>query len=212
MRIVSVNTSLPKEILWEGKSVRSSIFKRPQKGILNVGKLGVGNDTQCESKYHGGFLKAIYSYDSAYYALWKKSIDFNEWTAGMFGENLTTEGLQDDKVLLGNIYQAGTVQFKAIQPRIPCFKLNIPFNRKDIFSRFFEMPGYGTYYQVLQTGSLQAGDTIELIHASDSTISIADLVACYATRGADQKLLKKVLNCPFFPEGLRGDFEKFLRQ
>lgn len=211
MRILSVNTSLPKQILWEGKKVRTSIFKRPQKGSVPVGALGLDKDTQCEPKYHGGPLKAIYSYDQAYYERWKKSINFDAWTPGIFGENLTTEGLQDTQVYLANVYQAGTVKFKAIQPRIPCFKLNIPFRRKDILSHFFEMPGYGTYYQVVQSGSLKAGDEIKLIEASGSTVSIADLVSCYATRGDDQALLKKVLSCPFFPGELRTNFEKFIR-
>ena len=73
------------------------------------------------------------------------------------------------------------------------------------------MPGYGTYYQVVQSGSLKAGDEIKLIEASGSTVSIADLVRCYATRGDDQAHLKKVLSCPFFPSELRTNFEKFIR-
>lgn len=211
MQIVSVNTSLPKQLIWEGKKVKTSIFKRPVQGAQTVSNLCVGNDTQCEPKYHGGPLKALYSYDLYYYDVWKNTISFDAWEYGIFGENLTTTGMMDSQVFLGNIYKAGSVEFKAIQPRIPCFKLNIPFNRKDILSHFFDMPGYGTYYQVVQQGTLQEGDSIELVHASGSKISIADLVSCYASRGKDQNLLKKVLQCAHFPEELRANYEKFLK-
>jgi MOSC domain-containing protein YiiM len=210
MKILSINTGLPKTVEWDGKKVRSSIFKTRVEGPQKVTFLNVGTDTQCELKFHGGRNKALYSFDLHYYSQWKKKIEFGDWRYGIFGENLTTEGLSDDVVRVGNLYRAGTVSFRAIQPRIPCFKLNLPFGRKDILSKFYESGCYGTYFRVEEEGLLQAGDTIELIDQSPYEITIADFAKSYATKGRNQELLKKILDLPVFPEGIRKNYEKFL--
>ncbi len=210
MKILSVNTGLPKTVDWEGKKVRSSIFKTRADGPQKVTFLKVGDDTQCELKFHGGRDKAIYSFDNHYYKEWKRNLDFKDWRYGIFGENLTTQGLADDVVRIGNLYRAGTVSFRAIQPRIPCFKLNLPFGRKDILGKFYQSGCYGTYYRVEEEGVLQAGDDIELPEESPYEITIADFAATYACRGENQELLKKILDLPVFPDDIRKNYEKFL--
>ncbi|RZL12249.1 MAG: MOSC domain-containing protein, partial [Pedobacter sp.] len=83
---------------------------------------------QADLTVHGGALKAVYAYDISYYEHWKKILVRDDWGYGLFGENLTTEGMQDSTVFIGSVYKIGSVIFKAIQPRFPCFKLNIRFS------------------------------------------------------------------------------------
>ena len=210
MKIISINTGKPRDILWEGKTIQTSIFKKSVNGPQKVSYLHVGDDNQSDLKFHGGRDKAIYSFDNYYYNIWKTKIQFDNWSYGIFGENLTTEGLTDDLIRIGNIYQAGTVIFKAIQPRIPCLKLNLPFNRKCILPIFYQSEGYGTYYRVEEEGYFQSGDKIKLIEESPYPITIADLVLSYATKGKDQVLLKKILDSPVFPEDIRKNYAKFV--
>ena len=210
MRILSVNTAKPKTIIWEGKNIKTSIFKTSVEGPQKVSYLKVGDDTQCELKFHGGRNKAIYSYDYSYYEIWKSKIEHKNWSYGIFGENLTTEGLADDIIKIGNIYQAGSVIFKAIQPRIPCFKLNLPFRRNDMLNMFYNSKNYGTYFRVIKEGNIESGNSIKLIEESTCPYTISDLVEIYATRGKNQQLLINILDSPFFPEEIRQNYTKFL--
>jgi len=210
MKIISVNTGQEKEVEWEGKTVRTAIFKFPKKEAINVSFLRVGNDIQVDKKHHGGIDKAIYSYDKSYYKLWQKTIGEENLGYGTFGENFTTEGLADDNIKIGNIYKTGSVIFKATQPRIPCFKLNIALNRKDIYHLFYKAMHYGTYFSVLEEGKIEAGDDIQLIEESPFSITIRDLSEAYATKGQNQELLKKILELPILPDNLRKTYQKFL--
>jgi MOSC domain-containing protein YiiM len=210
MKIISVNTGQAKDLEWEGKTVRTAILKSQEREAVNVSFLTVGDDNQADVKHHGGTDKAIYSYDTSYYKLWQSTLEQDDLSYGTFGENFTTEGLSDHGIKIGNIYKAGSVVFKATEPRIPCFKLNIALNRKDMFQLFYKAMNYGTYFSVLEEGKVEAGDSIQLIEESLFSITIGDLSEAYATKGQNQGLLKNILDLPILPDNLRKIYKKFL--
>ncbi len=137
MKLLSLNVGLPQTYSYQGKEVATSIFKSAVEGSRSVSKTNIEGDGQGDLVHHGGEMKAVYSYDIAYYEHWKNILQRNDWNYGLFGENLTTKGLTDDKVLIGNIYKIGSVYLKAIQPRFPCYKLNIRFEMHDMLQQFY---------------------------------------------------------------------------
>jgi MOSC domain-containing protein YiiM len=209
MKLLSLNVGQPKTVNWKGKEIETSIFKYPVEGKKAVSLLNIEGDKQSDLRYHGGRDKAIYAYDNAHYEAWKKSIDRDEWSFGLFGENLSTEGLDDAKVQIGDIYKIGSVLIQATQPRIPCFKLNICFERADMTALFYDSKRFGIYFRVLEEGILQAGDAIELIEMGSYSISIAEIIDCFTSKGKDKKLLKQILDIPILPDGIRKNFLSF---
>mgnify|MGYP000117479380 CR=1 FL=1 len=209
MKLLSLNVGQPKRVNWKGKEIETSIFKYPVEGRKAVSLLNIEGDKQADLRYHGGRDKAIYAYDKAHYEAWQTHIDRKEWSFGLFGENLSTEGLEETEVLIGNIYQIGSVVIQATQPRIPCFKLNICFEREDMTALFYNFKRYGIYFRVLEEGVLQAGDSIELVETSSYSISITEMIDCFTSKGKDKKRLQQILDIPILPDGIRKNFLSF---
>ena len=210
MKVISLNTGKPRPFCYNGKEGFTSIFKSPVEGERKVSALNIEGDAQTDLTVHGGELKAVYSYDISYYHHWRNILNRDEWSYGLFGENLTTEGLTDDKVFIGNVYRAGSVCLKAIQPRFPCFKLNIRFGIEDMLQQFMQQGKNGIYFSVVEEGSLQAGDSIKLVEASKYKITIQQLVEAYYNKGADKMIVEQILAIEFLPERLRKAFESFV--
>lgn len=211
MKLLSLNVGIPKDFEYQGKTVSTSIFKAAVDGKLNVSFLNIEGDRQADLEHHGGKDMAVYSYDIENYDHWKNEIERDNWEAGLFGENLTTTGLTDDKVKVGNIYEIGTVTIQAIQPRFPCFKLNIRFGRKDMVEKFFDMNRFGIYFRVIKEGSVTAGDNIRLAEESKYEITIKDVTFCKTSKGSDQNKLKQILDNPLLPVRVKDSVKMYLR-
>ena len=123
MKIVSVNVGLPREVVWQGVSVSTGIFKDPVDGAVMIRRLNLDGDRQADLTVHGGEFKAVYCYPSEHYAYWKKELPGRDLPAAAFGENFTTEGLFEDSLYLGDRFRVGTAEVVVTQPRLPCYKL-----------------------------------------------------------------------------------------
>ncbi|MEO6694091.1 MAG: MOSC domain-containing protein [Ignavibacteria bacterium] len=211
MKIISINAGRPREFLWKGKKIQTSIFKDPVGRHCKVSFMNIEGDQQADLKYHGGKDMAVYSYDIENYNYWKTVIERDSWESGLFGENLTTEGLTDEKVRIGNIYEIGNVQLQAIQPRFPCFKLNIRFQRKDMIEKFYELKRFGTYFRVIKEGKISVKDDIKLIEKSKFNVTIRDVTDCKTSKGADQKKLKLILDSPWLPLKVKDSLRIYLK-
>lgn len=211
MKLISLNVGTPREIEWNGKSLTTSIFKFPVTHSCKVSFLNIEGDEQADLRVHGGVDKAIYSYDIEYYEYWKQRIYRDDWNPGLFGENLTTEGLTDEKVMIGNIYKIGTAKLRAVQPRFPCLKLNAKFGIQDMIEKFYEQKRHGTYFRVVEEGYMQADDDIELIEETICNISVADVTYCKVSKGEDQDKLKQILKLPYFPDNMKEGFRGYLK-
>jgi MOSC domain-containing protein YiiM len=209
MKLLSVNVGQPGTYLYKGKEETTSIFKSAVNGKVAVSKLNVQGDAQSDLNVHGGELKAVYSYDISYYAHWKRILQRDDWNYGLFGENLTTDGLTDDKVFIGNIYRIGSVYLKAVQPRFPCFKLNIRFGMDDMLQQFMQQGRHGIYFKVEQEGELEPGDEIIFAEQSKHAVSIEQYVQCYYNKGADKNMLEQILAIALLPERHRKAFESY---
>lgn len=212
MKLVSLNVGQPQEQEWNGKPVRTSIFKSPVEGRHRVSFLNIEGDAQADLRVHGGANKAVYAYDLSHYHHWKRLLPRTDWTPGLFGENLTTEGLPDSNVRIGDVYRIGTVRLRVVQPRFPCTKLNLRFALPDMMERFIGQKRNGIYFSVAEEGWLAAGDAIVLEERSAFAVTVQDYVDCYYAKGQNKTMVETILSIPFLPEGQRKAFEAFGRQ
>src|SRR6266853_2672192 len=136
MKLISLNTGGPRQVTWNGQTVRTSIWKSPRVGRLRVASLNIDGDEQSDLSVHGGRAKAVYLYPSEHYEYWRRELPAMELPWGIFGENLTTEGLLENDVSIGDRIQVGTAEFLVTQPRQPCFKLGMLFGRDAMIKRF----------------------------------------------------------------------------
>jgi MOSC domain-containing protein YiiM len=211
MKLLSVNVGLPREVEWNRRTIRTSIFKAPVSGRVQVRKLNLGGDEQSDLKVHGGVDKAVYVYPSEHYTFWRNELPNHDLDWGIFGENFTTQGALDDKtVRIGDRFRIGSAEFVVTQPRLPCFKLGIRFGRADIIKRFLHSARNGFYFAVVEEGDVAAGDAIELLGRDENGVTVADVVDLYTADAAKQDLLQRVSELAALPENWRAYFRKRL--
>jgi MOSC domain-containing protein YiiM len=209
VKVVSVNVGLPRELEWSGKRVTTGIFKSAVSGPVSVHTLNLEGDGQADLSVHGGPAKAVYAYPSEHYDWWRTELPGVPLPWGAFGENLSTQGLMEDDVQIGDEFRIGTVMVRATEPRMPCYKLGVRFERSDIVRRFLQSGRSGFYFAVIQEGRLQEGDSIERAQPSDHNVTIADVARLYTTDRENVDLLRRVVALDALGESWRG---YFLRQ
>jgi MOSC domain-containing protein YiiM len=203
MRIQSVNVGLPRTVEWHGRTVTTGIFKEAVAGPVQLDLLNFDGDRQADLTVHGGPDKAVYAYDTAHYAVWQEQLTRSDWSPGLFGENLTTSGLLEPAVRIGDLFRIGTAVLRAVQPRFPCYKVNIRFDDPGMVRHFTQVGRPGIYFRVIEAGAVQVGDPIELIEAADTDITIQTVADIVTSRQADAQLLDRVLELPHLPVMLK---------
>ena len=206
MKVISVNVGLPRQVSYGKRQVVTSIFKEPVEGRVKVTTLNLDGDEQADLSVHGGFDKAVYSYSEEHYKYWKEVYPTIVMPFGMFGENLTTQGLNEDMVNIGDQYQIGSSRLVVTQPRMPCYKLGIKFGRMDILEKFVNSRRPGIYYKVLEEGELGAGDNIKLLYRDKNNVTINDIVSLYINDrndGENISKMKRATKLEFLPEPWR---------
>jgi len=182
-RVVSVNVGSPRNVLWNRDNVTTAIFKEPIAGRVKIRTLGLDGDKQADLTAHGGPKKAVYAYPSEHYEFWKRELDQASMPWGMFGENLTTQGLLEDEVQLMDEYRIGSATLVVTRPRFPCYKLGIKFESMEMISRFQTNGRSGFYFSVKEEGEVSAGDGIELIQSHKAQPTIATILASKREEG-----------------------------
>lgn len=210
MKLISINVGRPREVEWRGKTVRTSIFKDPVTGPVRVQKLNLAGDEQSDLSVHGGVDKAVYAYPSEHYAYWRDQLPGMELPWGAFGENLTTEGLSENALRIGDRLGIGSVEFLVTQPRLPCFKLGVRFGRPDMVKRFQRSGRTGFYLAVLREGAISVGDPIRVLSEGQPSVTVADIARLYTADEAEQELLQQASELTALPEGWREYFRKRL--
>ena len=173
MKVIATNISEPKTISYRGKDVKTGIFKYPTSEPLYLGTEDVRKDTVIDRKHHGGEHKACYLFSADYYSYWQLLYPDLDWNWGMFGENLTVLGLDENLINIGDIYKIGTSIVQISEPREPCFKLGVKFESQTILKKFIAHGHCGTYVRILEEGEVTVNDRLELIKKSDNALTIA---------------------------------------
>jgi MOSC domain-containing protein YiiM len=175
MKVISINIGLPRKITHNNQIVTTSIFKDPVREKIKLSNMNLEGDKQADLAVHGGIDKAVYSYPIEHYEYWKKIYPDIDIPCGMFGENLTTEGLFEDSVNIGDKYHIGSSRLIVAQPQMPCYKLGLRFGQMDIIKRFMTSNHPGIYFKVLKEGEVGIGDKIELVNQDENNFKVNDI-------------------------------------
>ena len=208
MKVLSLNVALPRMVEWNGEPVATGIFKEPVQGEVMLRTLNLDGDRQADLSVHGGVSKAVYGYPAEHYEFWKKELPDMELPYGMFGENLTTKGLFEDAVCVGDRFRIGEAEIMATEPRLPCYKLGIKFGRPDILRLFLQSRRTGFYFAVLKEGAVKAGDDIELLDRDANQIAISEITRLYAFEKNDLEALRRAVRLAALSESWREYFQK----
>jgi len=203
--LISVQVGVPRVVLRDGEEVATGIFKMPVTKRILMRTLNLDGDRQADLSVHGGRDKAVYAYPSAHYPFWKRELPGVELPWGSFGENLTTEGLLEANVHLGDRFQIGTAEIAVTQPRLPCFKLNLKFQRDDMAKRLLASRRTGFYFRVLREGEIGAGDAIVRVHQDENRVSIADAMKIYLGDPEAAELRERALRVQYLSNSWREE-------
>src|SRR3984893_8167030 len=209
MKLVSVNTGLPREVTWHGRIVTTGIFKQAVPGRVALRKLNLDGDRQADLTVHGGEHKAVYCYPQEHYAYWKKELPGYDLTRGNFGENFTTEGLLEDSIHIGDRFSIGSAEIVVTQPRLPCYKLGIRFQSDAMVKRFLASKRSGFYLAVTREGEVVAGDEIKEASHDPNHVSISEIIRLYLAKDyidADINAVRRALQVTSFPESWKKHF------
>jgi MOSC domain-containing protein YiiM len=180
-KLVSLNRGIPRDILWHDKVVSTGIFKEAVSGRVAMRRTNLDGDRQADLTVHGGVEKAVYCYPHEHYAFWERDLG-RTLPMGMFGENLTTAGLDESSVHAGDEFEIGSARVVVTQPRMPCYKLGIRFDDDGMVKRFMASGRSGFYVAVVREGEVGAGDDITLVSREVHAVSIPMLIRLYVAK------------------------------
>jgi MOSC domain-containing protein YiiM len=210
MKIISLNVARPRLVVWDGQPVSTGIYKTPVGGRVTLRTLNLDGDRQADLTVHGGPSKAAYAYPSEHYGFWRDELPGVELLWGMFGENFTTEGLDESSVNVGDRFRIGEAEVVVTEPRMPCYKLGIKFGRMDILKRFLASGRTGFYFSVAREGEVEAGDEVELLARDEHNVTVSDITRLYSRDGDDFDTMRRAMEVEALPDKWRQHFRQQL--
>ena len=209
-RLLSVNVGLPRELEWEGRTVRTAIWKAPVDGPRMVRRINIDGDDQADRVAHGGEHRAVYVYQLDSYRHWERELGRDDFSPGQFGENFTVEGLADDEVCIGDRYRIGGALFEVTQPRVTCYRLGIRMDEPAMPAMLVAQHRPGFYMRVLEEGVVEAGDEIMREAAGPEQLTVAEIDALLYLPGRSRRTLRRALRIPALSAGWQGSFRDLL--
>jgi ferredoxin-NADP reductase/MOSC domain-containing protein YiiM len=211
-RLLSVNVGPPRDVTWNGKTVRTAVWKSPVTGRRMARKLDIDGDAQADLAGHGGEQRAVFVYQMDSYHYWESLLGRNDFTFGQFGENFTVEGLPDNEVCIGDRYRIGGAIFEVTQPRVTCYRVGIRMNEPRMPALLVEHHRPGFYFRVLQEGEVGAGDDIVKIADGPEKFTVADIDALLYLPGHSTEQLQRALRISALSKGWQSSFQAMLQQ
>jgi MOSC domain-containing protein YiiM len=197
--VLSVNVGRPQQIsVRRGRPLMSAIGKAPVEGRVRVSGVNVEGDDQADRRVHGGPDKAVYAYASEDREWWSRELE-RDLPPGMFGENLSTSGVDVSGAVVGEHWLIGTVELEVCQPRLPCAKLGLRFGDPLMVKRFGEAARPGAYLRIIREGSLGAGDAVEVVRVPSHGVTVRDVFTAILL---DESGLARAAAAPELPAGL----------
>jgi MOSC domain-containing protein YiiM len=208
LKIISTNIAEPKTIVWQGEEVTTGMYKKATTNSLFLTANGVKDDSVIDTRYHGGTDKACYFYSADHYEMWKQEYPDLDWEWGMFGENMTVEGLNEADVRIGDIYELGLAIVQVTQPRQPCFKLGHRFNDAKMVQKFISKKLPGVYVKVIREGNVSAESTMHLIARNPENMTVAEVFDLIYNGKQNPEKVKAAINMPELADSCKKDLQK----
>jgi len=210
MKLLSVNVSQLTTVEYRGRAVATGIFKAAVAGRVMARHITLDGDRQADLSVHGGADKAVYVYPSEHYTAWAQELGRNDLQMGQFGENLTVEGMLEERVHIGDTFRVGGALLQVTQPRVPCYKLGLKMGSSRFPKQFLASYRTGYYVRVLEEGDVGAGDSIERIATDPEGMTIPQAVRLAFFEQDDVAALEKVLRIRALSEEWRTMFQEQL--
>jgi len=208
--LLSVNVGLPKDVPWRGRTVYTGVWKAPVDGPAMVRRLDIDGDGQGDLAGHGGEQRAVLVYQESSYQHWRQHFGRDDLSYGMFGENLTVDGLPDDQVCIGDRYRIGEAEFEVSQPRVTCYRVGLRLGEPQMAALLVAHHRPGFYMRVITEGRIQAGDAIVQTRTGPGALSVADTDALLYLPDRDSGKLRAALQIPALSPGWQGSFRDLL--
>ncbi len=209
--LVSVNVGLPREIEWQGKLVRTAVWKRPIPNRAMVRRLNIEGDGQGDLAGHGGEQRAVMVYQLDSYRHWESHLHRNDFEYGQFGENFTVEGLSDNEVCIGDRYQIGSAVFEVTQPRVTCYRVGIRMKDPQMPALLVSHHRPGFYLRVIEEGEVGAGEEIRKVAEGPGKVSVAEMDSLLYLPAAKRERLEIAAQIPALSPGWKHSFEELLK-
>ncbi|MGF6712781.1 ferredoxin-NADP reductase/MOSC domain-containing protein YiiM [Luteibacter sp. W1I16] len=208
--LLSVNVGLPQDIEWQGRTVRTAVFKQPVRGPVMARRLNLDGDGQGDLAGHGGEHRAIMVYQVQSYRYWETVLGRKLTGYGQFGENLTVDGLADDEVWIGDRYRIGGALLEVTQPRVTCYRVGIRLSEPRMPSLLVAHRRPGFYCRVIEEGTITEGDAI-VLEMRGGGMSVAEVDALLYLPERSEEKLRQAVGLRGLSEGWRGSFEALLK-
>jgi MOSC domain-containing protein YiiM len=199
LNIVSTNIAKPTTIIWNDQAITTGIYKNPVSHPIFIDAESVKGDEVSDRKVHGGLYKACYLFSADYYPYWKSLYPNLNWDYGMFGENLTISGLDESKILVGDIYKIGEALVQVTQPREPCYKFGIKFVNQGVLKQFIAHAHPGFYIRILESGFVKINDKLTLVEQAKNSLTVQDFYKLVFDKDKNQEHLKLAVNHEALP-------------
>jgi MOSC domain-containing protein YiiM len=174
-RVLSVNVGPVRQLEWNGRVVDTGIVKEPVEGRVVLRGVNFAGDDQADRRVHGGPDKAVYAYSREDYDFWRAA-EAMETPPGLFGENLTVEGVDLSSAVVGERWSVGSTTLEVAQPRLPCAKLGIRVGDPTFPKRFQSACRPGAYLRVIEEGDVGAGDAVRVTARPAHGITLRHMV------------------------------------
>jgi ferredoxin-NADP reductase/MOSC domain-containing protein YiiM len=211
-RLLSVNVGLPREHPWNGRKVRTAIWKDPVAGRRMVRRLNIDGDGQADLGGHGGEQRAVLVYQVESYRYWERELGRSEFPFGHFGENFTVEGLADREVCIGDRYRIGNALFEVTQPRVTCYRVGIRTDEPRMASLLVSHGRPGFYLRVLEEGDVGAADPVEKVLDGPERMTVTEVSALLYLPGHRREDLERALRISALSPGWKGSFRAMLSE
>jgi ferredoxin-NADP reductase/MOSC domain-containing protein YiiM len=210
-KLLSVNVGLPREIEWQGKRVRTAIWKRSTPHRVSARRLNLDGDGQGDLQGHGGEHRAVMVYQTEAYRYWEHVLGRNDFEYGQFGENFTVDGLLDGEVCIGDRYSIGSAVFEVTQPRVTCYRLGIRMNNPQMPALLVSHRRPGFYFRVITEGEVGAGDEIQKVADGPGRITVAETDSLLYLPNHDPSRIAIAAGIPALSPGWKGSLEELLK-
>jgi len=208
--IVSVNVGYPRDVAWQGRTVRTAVWKTPVTGRIFARRMNLDGDGQADLRAHGGEQRAMLVYQLESYRYWASYLGRSDLVAGNFGENLTVEGLADNEVCIGDRFRIGGAVVEVSQPRDTCYRVGIRLHHPEIPALLVAHHRPGFYFRVIQEGEIGAGDHIEKLSDGPEGMTVAEIDALLYSAKHPPEALRRAIRIPALSKDWQGSMQALL--
>jgi MOSC domain-containing protein YiiM len=211
MKVLATNIGKSTTILWNGKEEQTGIFKYPSNKPILLGNTNVHNDTISDRFHHGGAFKACYLFSADYYPYWKNKYPALDWDWGMFGENVTIDGMDESELYIGSVYRLGDAMVQITVPRQPCYKLGLRFKDQNIIQEFVDHGHPGTYVRIIKEGTVQKGDSYTLVDQVSTSLTIKEFYELLYKKEKNQEMLQMAIENEAIPIKTKDTLRQYIK-